>query len=283
MRNLLSTLLLGTSLFACTSNSDTGDTGDTGDTAQADSAAAVVDSADTTSAEGNLLMATIDGSGAASSDSGLAASGKLQANIAVQFTPSGCAKVTPGASSLKVDFHDCNGPRGLTHITGELELTASVSLQGALTIKGTSTGLEINGATLDVDATGTYAASGTGHTLTVSTSGSGVGPRGNTIQHDGDYTIGWDPATQCRTLDGAWSTAVGAADRSSTVELSQCGAGCPTGSIAHTTVDGKTMTVTFDGTATATWQLTADATGSAGGASGSASVLSSGSLTLDCK
>ncbi|HEY0190789.1 MAG TPA: hypothetical protein VGC42_06670, partial [Kofleriaceae bacterium] len=170
-------------------------------------------------------------------------------------------------------------PRGLAHITGELDLTASISLQGAITVQATSSDLKVNGAELDVDATGTYAASAGGHSLTVKTSGTGTGPRGNAVEHDGDYTIGWDAATQCRTIDGDWSTELGAASRSSKVELSQCGGGCPTGSIAHTTVDGKTMTVSFDGTATASWSLTASAT--TAGASGA--VLGTGTITLDCK
>ena len=288
MRNLLSTLLFSSSLLACTtSNSPSDGTGTTAGNVQ--SAQDAVDSTDATSAEGNMMMAAIDGGADASSGGnlgGAAVSAKLSANLSARFTPPGCVTVTPDAAALKAVFADCTGPRGLVHVTGELDLSASISLQGAITVKGTSSDLQVNGAQLEINATGTYAVTATGHTLTVATSSTGTGAHGNAIDHAGNYTIAWDPATQCRTIDGQWSTELGAATRSSTVDVSQCGTGCPTGSISHAFVDGKTLTVTFDGTATAAWSLAATAAGGVSGpASGSASgsAATSGSLTLACK
>jgi hypothetical protein len=283
MRNLLSTVVFSSSLVftACAATPGNDPSNSTGTVSADEDAASAVDAADSASAEGDLMMAAVDGSDAG----GLlaaAVSAKISANVSARFTPSGCATITPGADALAIKFNDCTGPRGLVHITGELDLTASIA-KGAITVKGASTDLKLNGADLDVDATATYAVTASGPTLTVTTATTGTGPRGNAVDHNGDYTIAWDPATACRSLDGTWSTDRAAGSTSNTVELSQCGGGCPTGSIARTFVDGKTLTISFDGTATASWSLAAAgaAAGSAGSASGSAAA--SGTITLDCK
>jgi hypothetical protein len=284
MRNLF--LLSSSLLFAAcaTSNPSTDPSNSTGTvSANEDSAQGTIDSATSASAEGDLMMSAIDGA-----DGGgliaAAVSAKLSANVSARFTPASCVTVTPGASALQVMFDDCTGPRGLVHVTGELDLTASIS-QGAITVTGKSANLQVNGAELTVDATATYAATATTHTITVNATSTGTGPHGTAVDHSGDYTISWDAATQCRSIDGQWSTTRAAGSPSTSADFSQCGGGCPTGSIAHEFAGGKTVTVTFDGTATASWTLTAaaTATGSAGGGSGAAtgSVLGSGTINLD--
>jgi hypothetical protein len=139
-----------------------------------------------------------------------------------------------------------------------------VSTAGAITVQGTGTGLKVDGATLDVDATGTYAVTGTSHTLTVQTQGSGVGYFGRDLDHEGNYTISWDPSSQCSSINGTWSTDIGAHNRGNTVMMSACAGACPTGSVVHNFLGDRSLTVTFDGSATASWTLS----GNAGGASG---------------
>ena len=72
----------------------------------------------------------------------------------------------------------------------------------------------------------------------------------------------------CATLDGQWSTKIGSANNSDTwstgiAGYAQCKAHCPTsGTLTHTGGISKvTVTVTFDGSATAKW---ATSTGRAG-------------------
>lgn len=269
----LSTLVLGTSLVSLLSVTACNKS-DSGDAAKEDSAEGAIDSSDSASAEGNLLMAAVDGSatGSANADSVTAS---IAANISARYTPSGCATVTPSGTSIKTVYNDCTGPRGLVHVTGEVDLAVSVALNGDIQVHGTSTDLKVNGATLDIDATGTYATSGSGHSLTVETTGTGTGPRGLLVDHEGSYTIKWDAATQCHSIDGEWSTELGLRDRSNAVSVSRCGGGCPTGSISHTYLGGRTLTVTFDGTATASWSLAASGAG--------ASVLSTGTVALSCQ
>jgi hypothetical protein len=272
MRNLSSILLLGSSLTSLTlaacATSD--------DATSDDSAETAVDSAESTSAEGDMMMAATDGS----SNSGAVAlsaevvAGNIAANISARFQPSSCVTVTQAGLGIKAVYVDCSGVRGLAHVSGELDLAISVALDGTITVHGTSSNLKVNGAQLTVDATATYSSQGPSHKLTVTTEGSGTGPRGRTVDHDGNYTVTWDSSTQCHTIKGSWSTELGARTRSNQVDLSRCGSACPTGSVIHTFFGGKSLEVDFDGTATASWMLSA---------STGATATASGTVTLSCQ
>ena len=254
MQKLSSLVLLGSSLLvcACTNGHD-----------DVDSAASAIDSSDSTEAEGNVMMGSIDGA----DGSGLAAptaadvAVRIAANVALRWNPSGCATVTQHDALVSITYNDCTGPRGLVHVTGTLDLAVSISTTGAITVHGTSSSLQVNRAELVIDATATYTVGGSGHTLSVQTSGSGTGPRGNTVDHEGSYTINWDPSTLCRSIDGHWQTDIGARERSNDVSLHRCGAGCPTGTITHHFAVGASLTITLDGTATAHWATSAGASG----------------------
>jgi hypothetical protein len=255
MRNLTSIVLLGSSLLlgACMNKGD-------GDI---DSASDAVDSSDSTQAEGNVMMAAVDGS----STQGLAAvtdvqvAAAISANVGTRMLPAGCAVPTVNGAKIAIQYNDCTGPRGLVHVTGELDLTISIDGAGAIDVAASASGLEVNGATLDIDATAVYAVTGSDDTLTVQTMGTGTGPRGTAIDHDGNYTIGWDATNQCASIAGTWSTELGAADRSNTVNLSECGGSCPTGTLSHKYLAGITLNVAFDGTAVATWSLSTGGSG----------------------
>jgi hypothetical protein len=182
---------------------------------------------------------------------------RIAANVALRWNPSSCATVTSSGSNVTIKYDDCTGPRGLVHVTGELDLVVSITTAGAIQVAGTATGLEVNRAVLDVNVTATYSVSGTMHSLAVQTDGSGTGPRGTAIDHQGNYTIGWDDSSQCGSIAGDWSTELtrtnGSASRATNVNLMRCSGGCPTGTAAHTGLAGITLTLTFDGTNIAAW------------------------------
>jgi hypothetical protein len=275
MRSLPSILVLGSSLISglalgsCAADSSTDGSTDTGTAGTADTAEAAIDSADAASAEGNMMMAAADGSNASASElSAEAVIGNISANIGARFQPPSCATVTQTAQSLTAVFNDCAGIHGLVHVTGELDLAISVlPQQGTVTVHAISSGLKVNGATLTIDATAAYSSQGSSHQLTVITAGSGTGQRGNTVDHDGSYTLTWDPDTQCHSLVGSWSAELGARTRSNEVDMARCGTGCPTGSVIHKFLGGKSIEIELNGTATASWA------GSAGG---------SGTVQLSC-
>jgi len=233
-----------------------------------DSAESAIDSSDSVGSESDLMVATMDGAEVtgplpATTDQ---IAVRIAANVALRWA-SGCAKVTPNGANLTITFTDCTGPRGLLHVSGALDVAITVS-DTAITAHATSNDMQINRANLVIDATATYAVNGTTKTLTVETNGSGTGPRGNEIEHQGNYTVTWDTASQCRSIDGMWQTDLGDRERSNEVNLSRCNGGCPTGTLTHHFLAGASLTITFDGTATATW---------------SASNGKSGTVALSCQ
>lgn len=254
MHHLVRLVCVGSSLVAfagCMRGNDSGTGIDTAESA--------IDSSDGVSAEGNVMMAEVDGADMTglTALTGDQVAVRVAANVALRWQPSGCATVDQQGATVTVTYNDCTGPRGLVHVTGTLTVVLSVSATGGISAHATATGFQVNRATLDIDADATYAVSGTSHSLTVTSTGEGTGPRGNAIDHQGDYTITWDTASQCGSIDGMWSTdittPVATAERSNDVDLSRCAGGCPTGTMTHHFLGGASITVTFDGTATAAW------------------------------
>jgi hypothetical protein len=268
MRTLAAITLVGTSLVATACMR-------MGAAQDPDSAATALDSEESTEAEGNVMMANVDGAdtgGVAADVTGTTAQltvagvvAAISANVQARWNPSGCATVTANGADVAIKYNDCTGPHGLVHVTGELDLVVTITAANQVQVVATANGLQVNQAVLDVDATGTYSVTATEHVLTVMTMGEGTGPRGTNIDHQGNYTLSWDPTDECHTIQGQWSTDFSAgsasASRSNTVDLSRCGDGCPTGNMTHHFLFGATLTVTFDGTNVASWSTSTGASG----------------------
>jgi hypothetical protein len=258
MRNIALLFLASSSLVGCMRGGSTDNT---------DSAASAVDSSDAVSDESDLMVASVDGADtsglAAITGAGVAAT--IAANVSARWA-GGCAVATVTGDEIAIKYDDCTGPRGLVHVTGELDLTVAISATGGISVHASATDLEVNAATIDFTADATLSVSGTMETLAVTANGSGTGPRGNAIDHNGNYTVTWDPATTCRSINGSWSTEltspVATAERANTVNVSRCGTGCPTGTLTHTFIGGATLTVTFDGSSTAQWSASTGLSGS---------------------
>lgn len=234
-----------------------GDKSDSSDTAES-----AIDSEESVSSEGDVMAANMDGANVQSLAplTGVQLAAAVAANINAKW-PNACAQVTANGANLVVTYNDCSGPRGLVHVTGTLNMALDVSTNGAIDVHATATGFEVNNAVIDVDATAVYAISGTQRSLTVSSKGSGIGPFGNDVEHQGNYTLTWDPATSCGSIDGTWQTQLAAGERSNDVTLSKCLSACPTGSLTHHYIGGASLTVTFDGSATARWSASTGASG----------------------
>ena len=229
-------------------------------------AESALDSAESVQAEGNLMMANVHGADMVgiTALTGDEVAIRIAANIGLRW-PSTCRTIETNGNAITVTYNDCTGPRGLLHVSGQLVLTVHVRLDGTILVHGTSGNLTVNDAHLVVDVDAVYTTSRTSHTLAVTTSGSAVGPRGNELDHAGDYTIAWDSASQCGWLSGSWATEATidgrTASRSTTVDLRRCVGSCPVGTIDRTYRNGTTLTVTFDGTATAQWQTSTGRSG----------------------
>jgi len=234
-----------------------------------DSAADAVDSSDSVAAEGNVMMAFTDGADGQSLTAidapTVIANMKTNIPLRWQCVAQGTATVSQSGNDITVTLNDCTGPRGLLHVTGTIDLVVTVDPSGVITVQGTATDLQVNSATLSFDSTATYGVIGTSHTLTVQSQGTGTGPRGTEIDHNGDYTISWDTASQCGSINGQWSTdfstTTASASRSNMVDISACVGGCPTGSLVHKFLGNQSLTITFDGSNVATWSLSTGKSG----------------------
>ena len=232
------------------------------DTASAEGA---IDSTDSASSESAFLTAAMDGSETATGFTAPATptpqgvADWIDAHVGSRFLPAGCAVASESGLTVKVVFTNCTGPRGLVEVNGEVDFTISAGTSGAIDVAAHAADLQVGAATLGFDSSAAYTVSGTTKSLAVTTQGSGTGPLGNQIIHDGDYTATWDAT--CVSVDGSWSTSVGEKSRSTTASVMKCENACPSGTITRDTFLGRTITITFDGTNVAKWETSAGRSG----------------------
>jgi hypothetical protein len=222
----------------------------TSDTAMVSGA---LDSSDQTANESALMLATTSGTDGAGSSSAAAVMAGTQARTFWQ--PAACVTSTQQNNIVTYQLADCTGPYGLVHVTGTVVVTYTVDAAG-VHAAAVANGLHVNGATMNLASTATYTVNGSAKKLVVMTDGSGVGAFGNAIARNGSYTLAWDDASQCGSLDGAWSTQINGDTWSTSIAgFAVCKAHCPSsGTLSHTGGISKvTATVTFDGSAEAKW------------------------------
>ena len=217
------------------------------------SVSAALDSSGQTANESALMVAAVSGTEGAT-DANTAAT--MAGGVAkTNWQPASCVTATETQNVVTYALNDCTGPYGIVHVTGSVVATYTVDSAGIHAALKTDN-LHINGATMSLDSSVDYTVNGSAKSLTVDTDGSGTGAFGNTITRKGSFTLAWDDATQCGSINGAWSTGINSATWSTSISnYAQCEGFCPksgvlshTGGISHTT-----WTVTFDGTAQAKW------------------------------
>lgn len=226
-----------------------------GGDANSDSASvsAALDSSGQTANESALLMAATTGTESASSSNEAAA--MAGAGAKTNWQPSTCVTATQNQNVVSYALNNCTGPYGLVHVTGTVVATYSADSSGIHAALVTNN-LMVNGATMTLNSSADYSVVGPQKSLTVHTSGSGTGGFGNTITRTGSFTLTWNDASQCGTIDGAWSTGLDNNTWSTSISnYAQCKDRCPTsGTLAHTGgLSHVTWTVTFDGSAQAKW------------------------------
>jgi len=170
------------------------------------SAAEALDANDSTTSESAVLMASTDGTESSASASAAATTAAGRARGLYQ--PAGCVTATAVANVVTYTLVDCSGPWGLAHVTGTVVVTYTADAAG-IHAAAVTTGLSINGATMNATSNATYTVNGSAKKLVVQTQGSGVGAFGTSITRNGSYTLSWDDASMCGALDGAWSTMIG--------------------------------------------------------------------------
>lgn len=214
-----------------------------------------VDSTDVSSNEAAILYAGTESAGPEMTAEEAATA--AWTNAGVFWQPAGCITATQDGLTVTYEVNDCTGPFGLVHVTGTVVVVYSLDGDGLHAV-ATADDLQVNQASMDIDATGVLHWEGTTRVLDVTTNGQGTGPRGNTFTRSGDYTATWDSGSECFGLDGSWSTTIGARRWSTdVVAFEKCGDSCPAegGHVSyHGGLSGVTIDVDFDGSAEASWE-----------------------------
>jgi hypothetical protein len=239
-----------------------------------DEAGLVAEAADSTEMvhnEGALLSVAMEGSTTQSPTVVLPlpatpedAAQKAADRMKARLSPDGCVTTEVSGATLTATLNECTGRLGLRQLTGTITVVFSIESDG-VHADATATGLKVNRATMDIQSKAVRWLEGTQVTTAVHTTGTGTGPRGKQITRDGDYSITYDLETECRTLVGEWKTTVGENEWTTQVTaLKRCKYGCPEegGKIVHSnSAKERTITVNFDGSATAAWSSSTGKTG----------------------
>ena len=192
--------------------------------------------------------------------------------VGSHLQPASCLTTTVNGATVTYVMVDCTGPYGLVHVTGTLTAVYSHTA-GVVQVVITGTGLKVNAAVIDVNATVKASQANGIKKADVVSNSTGTGPRGGSLSREGTYTVTYDPTAECVTLDGSWTTKVAARTGTTTVTgYKRCKGSCPAagGTIVHTQGKLFTVTMTYDGSAVASW-----ATG--GGRSGTVNLKCGGS------
>jgi hypothetical protein len=165
--------------------------------------------------------------------------------VGSHLQPASCFTRTVTGSTVVFVLTDCTGPYGLVHLTGTLTAVYSRDANGGVDVTITGSGVKANGAVIDLDAT------------VVATQTNGA--RGCALSCEGTYELSYDPGSECLTLNGTWTTTVGLKTASTTIaNYTRCKGTCPAagGSLVHVARTGAAVTVTYDGSANASWAST---------------------------
>jgi hypothetical protein len=182
---------------------------------------------------------------------------------AAQWWPAGCATRTHDASKPnEVDIHlqDCTGPFGIVHHTGDITVTFSASGNGKLHAEAHSSNMTINGNPVTWSSQADITVDAAAKTITIDFKGewNRQNAKGEPVNHQREGTTVIDVVARCRDTNGTTTTHAGAREVDGTIkDYKVCrkadGAdGCPSGEVDHVfKPSGKTITVTFDGSAEA--------------------------------
>ncbi len=174
------------------------------------------------------------------------------------FAPAGCLAVTNDVAAKKVTylFNGCTGPKGLAKVTGAVTVTWAVTGTSAMHLDYAATGLQINAGSYDWSAAADVTASGTQRTAKWTGSVKGTTGNGVSVDRSNEKVFTWDTSDACLTIDGTSSGTYGERRLKTTIAgFKKCKGSCPEAGgtlVLEDPDDGRTVTVTFNGTGRAT-------------------------------
>lgn len=177
--------------------------------------------------------------------------------LAMVFSPADCVEAQVVGATVTATLDDCTGPRAVG-ASGVMNVAFAAEAADSVAVTLTATGLEVEGATMTINATGALATDADeGRRVTVTTQGGGTAADGTLIGRTGGYTTTWDD--DCLSIDGQWTSSLGTTVFQTIVsDFRRCGAACPAaGTILYGqtdaegavdgSIEGEAITVRFDG------------------------------------
>lgn len=196
-----------------------------------------------------------------------ASTASASAAAVAAYFPNGCATATANANVVTYTLNNCSGPLGLMAFSGTF--TATFTTPGAGTIQTALAGTNLTSSdgvtisTLNSSGTVSIAASGQ-KTLTATSMSVATGPFGNTATHSGTYTLVWPTTTSvsahCGTINASFIGVGVAVDQGSTLAITNyvtCTNECPQSGTVTQSLNGSSVTLTFNGTNNAACTSTA--------------------------
>lgn len=183
------------------------------------------------------------------------------------FGPADCAQIVQTGAAITMTFTDCNGPYGISGVSGVANLTFAVEALNSVAVVFTATGLSLNGLTLTVNLSGEVAERDSARTWQLVSSSAANAGNGEVLARAGSFTM--TRADDCVVIDGGWTTSIGTRNWATALSgLSRCGDVCPdagtvvvTGGDADVEGSASAVTVTFNGTNDASWASSAGGLG----------------------
>lgn len=215
------------------------------------------ESVSATTMESALTAELSDQSSLSASATGAELATAAATRVGSHLSPEGCVTTVVLGATVTYTMNDCSGPYGLVHVTGTLTAVYSRASSGAVHVVITSSAIKVNQWTIELDATVDASQTGSVKKTEVACNSSGIGPRHMSVARQGDYTVTYDPTTECITLDGTWTTRAGLRTASTGASgYVRCKGHCPAagGTITHTRVGGTVITLSYDGSTTAAWR-----------------------------
>jgi len=226
-------------------------------------AGAAVESMALTRLEASLLMAIAEQTPLGSTAEEMAIA--VEAALPMVFSPADCVRAEAVGATVTMTLEECTGPRQLA-IDGVVNVAYSVMAASSVAISVTAVDVEIGGATMAINATGSYELrDGGNHRAAVTTEGFGTAPGGTLVGRLGAYVVTWQEA--CYGIDGEWTSSL--ADEIFVTTINNyyvCEAYCPAGGtiiygksdggVQADEISGTGLTITYIGDAGAPWVAT---------------------------
>ncbi len=195
------------------------------------------------------------------------ASVKAAANVAGFFTPQSCITADADVAALRVKYtlSRCTGPWGLVKVSGVVSVVYASSTNGlALDVTGTSLEFDISRAShgkASLHATATATSHGGARKMKWNATLDGTTARGNAFARTADWDVEWRVGQSCIALDGtAQGQVKGRGLNTHVSNYQRCQGECPAagGEITISNDAGQQVSLTFDGSATATFTDASD-------------------------